>query len=574
MKNKKVLGYDGALGKVSIKESSGFIEDVSFGEFVQPALINVSDQDAWKLYEGNEWIFSVINRITHDCVKVKPKIVPKDRSRKVEGRLKQRVDILREFFENPNGNKEGFFEIREKVIRDLLVFGRASIEKVILAGSRKLKEIYAQSPKYVYVQADEHGNLPVKDTYVQKPPHSSKKGEVKYDIDEMIFMVLLPTSGTMYGLKIIDAIANSVAADILRAAYNHKFFVNGAEAGGILGLEGMSKTELKKFRAYWKENFKGANKAHKTAVVNVPLKYVRMALTNRDLQFKEYGAELRTKIFSAYGMQPFIMGIVDATTGKLNSGQQVDSYKDGALRPILTREEYYYTEEIIKRGFGFSDIVIEFPDIDLADVEKQTEIDRKDIEAGILIINEVRRRRGLSDVPWGNTPVSLAPGGGQVDPTTGQIIPPSSQPTNGQPAKKPIPKKTVLDKFVTSSIIKLSAILDNLEEDVKMLPKISIQEYFKEKQIFVNGKEFKIKMYHVPYELKNSNLWKSLEIALNFDYICSKDDVRYLYLESISSKIKYLFFAAALKGNLNNLISEIDRYIYEEKKSDIFCEMF
>ncbi len=61
-----------------------------------------------------------------------------------------------------------------------------------------------------------------------------------------------------------------------------------------------------------------------------------MAMTNRDLQFSEYGTELRTKIFAAYNIAP-IMGIVDATTGKLNSGQQVELYKDGALRPTFKK---------------------------------------------------------------------------------------------------------------------------------------------------------------------------------------------------------------------------------------------
>lgn len=575
MKIKKIFApSDTALGKIEVKNSAGFVEDLSYGETLRPALVTVSDADSWRFYKGNDWIFSTVNRIVHDCVKVKPKIVPKDKTRKVKGRIAARIKEVSNFLENPNSNKEHFFELREKSIRDMLVYGRSTMEKVLSSSTRKLVELYAQTPKYITIAADGHGNVPTKRAYKLEPPGRSNESIQWYDIDEMIFMTLLPVSTSVYGLKIMDSIANSVAADILRSVYNAKFFVNGAEAAGIIGLEGMSKTELNRFRSYWKENFKGANKAHKTAAVNVPVKYVRMALTNRDLQFKEYGVELRTKIFSAYNMQPFIMGIIDATTGKLNSVQQVESYKDGAIRPILTREEHYYTEEIIKMGFGYTDIVMEFPDIDLADIEKQSTIDSNDLKSGVIVINEIRRRRGLAEVPWGNTPLSMAPGGGQVDPTTGTVIPPSIQENGGAPKPKPKPKKSLFDKCVCGIQLCVDAIIENGEKELKEIPTINIQEFFKEKQIFANGKSFKIKDYHLPHELRKTKLWEILEKGMNDCISLENDDVRSIYLRSVTSKIKYLFFNAIIVKNLNNLRLEIDRYVYEEKKTDFYCEIF
>jgi HK97 family phage portal protein len=563
-KTKRIItGQNSTLDNIIIKDSSGFIEDLVIGKTIQPALVKVRDTDAWSLYKGSEWIFSTVNRIVSDTVKAVPHIVPKDKTKKISGRLAKRIQVIKDFLDNPNDNKESFNDIRQKVIRDKLVYGRATIEKILNPINRGLLEIYAQDPKYIKIAADEHGNMPSSAAYVLQPP--SKKEET-YDIDQMIFMVHIPVSNSLYGVKTIDAIANTVAADILRAVYNSRFFVNNGEAGGIISLEGMNKTDLKKFRDMWNKEFKGAKNAHKTAAVNVPIEYVRMAITNRDLQFSEYGSELRGKIFAAYGMQPFIMGIVDGTSGKLNSKQQVELYKDGALRPLLEQEAYYYTHEIIQMGFKFNDIEITFPTIDLSDIETQTNLDRQDAEAGILVINEIRARRGLGEVPWGNTPVSLAPGGGQVDPNTGRIIPPSAQGN-----KKP--KKSLLDKYINSVKIKLSSILESELKD--NLPTPNIEEMIKLKQIYINGKNFDVKFYTLPTTLTKTILHDILDSALDPSYLCEKGkDVRFVYFESIASKIKYVVFINLIAKTITKIETEIDMILYEEKNSSIFFEVF
>lgn len=445
---KRITRHNSIISKiVSVdvaKNARGFIEDISVGDTTQPCLIRLTDADCWNLYKGNDWILSVVNRIVRDCVKVKPRIVPKQKDKDISGRLKKRIEVVEKFLDNPNNNKESFADIREKTIRDLLVYGRKAIEKVLNPFTRTLKEIYAQCPKNLTINTDAHGNIRPTRSYKLLP--YGAKDPVYWDIDEMIYIVHNPISNSAYGMRILDGIANTVASDMLRATHNANYFINGAEAAGLLGLEGMSDKALKAFRSYWKENFKGAHNAHKTAAVNVPIKYVRMAITNRDLEFSEYGKELRAKIFSGYGMQPVVMGIGDASSGKTSTAEQIELYKDGALRPILSKEAYYYTKEIIEIGFGFDDVMVEFIGIDQIDIGTQSTIDIAETTAGLQTINEVRLRRGDPKVPWGDTPISVLPGGGQVDPNSGKLIPPSKtgDSTNGKTnanTKKPKAKK-------------------------------------------------------------------------------------------------------------------------------------
>lgn len=554
-----ITGKNAALDRIVTKSPKSFVDDLRVGDTIEPAVIRISDDDAWALYIGNEWIFSVVNREVSDITKAEPHVRPIDKSAKVDKNMQQRIDKVRRFLDNPNDNKESFKEIREKVVRDMLVFGKGTLEKT-LDERRHIREVYSQDPRGIKIATDVNGKIRESDAYILKDKRG--RGEIKWDIDEMIFMVLNPSSSSFYGVKTLDAIANSVAADILRSTYNARFFINGAEAAGIISLDGMSKKEVDKFKAQWKKNFQGVTRSHKLAVTNVPTKFVRMALTNRDMQFSEYGSELRMKIFSAYAMQPFIMGVIDANTGKLNSEQQVENYKDGALRPILSKESYYYTQEIVKMGFGYKDIAIEFPTLDLADLKTQSEIDRQDVTSGIVVINEVRARRNLSKVPWGDTPVSIIPGGQQVDPSGRSRSPRAS-------AK---PKKSLLHIFKNFVTPRIEAI-DTHRDYLKFNKDWKMNEFIKTKKIFVNSDVYEVNFYQLPVELKRSEAYGVIEKMFTIDAFMKNNDPRIIYFQALISRIKYLIFENLLTKNQNNIYDEIDKIFYEEENSAFALEV-
>ena len=545
MKIKKVNIHDSIATRVlglEVKDASGFIEDVTGdGNVVKPSLVRLRDEDAWRLYESSDWIMSVVNRIVRDCVKVKPLVAPKDPTKKITGRMKDRIKNINDFLDNPNNGKESFAEIREKYIRDMHVYGRGAIEKVNLP-SGKLQEIYAQDPKYLEICSDIHGNIPEERAYRLKSPNvgNNKLGrridpesEVWFNKDELIHLVHNPISKSLYGVKILDGIANIVASDILRAAYNTNFFINGAEASGILSLEEMSEDKLKKFRAYYQQNFKGVKNAHRTMATNVPIKYVRMALSNRDLQFSEYGKELMYKIFAAYSTPAFILGLPDES-GK-DPKVQIELYKDGALRPVLSKESYYLTREIVQDGFGYDDICIGFASLDLIDRASQSNLDVAEAQSGITTINEIRRSRGLPDVRWGDTPISTMPGGGQVDPNSGKLIPPSQQagaggklPATSKPKPRPAnPRKKSMNRVLFRYNVFSDMISKMSDEEIVSKIIISKNIYSSEElhqmvEILKESENVKEKLFDLITKKKSSDLNLNVNVVNEKEKISSK----------------------------------------------------
>lgn len=567
------------------KDSSGYLVELSRDDmgFVQPLLGKVSDRDAWTFYRFNEWLNSIIDRIISDCVKVDVKVVAKDKKSELSKRLQERIRVIERFLDDPNKNKESFKEIREKAIRDLLVYGRAAIEKVLedkdgaKGEFRRLLEIYVLISKNVVINADNRGNLKQTDTYGLIDPKTGKiDSSAKFDIDEIIFMVLKPTSATLYGMKPIDAIASTVAADILRSIYNLNFFVNNGETSGILSLEGAGKKEVRKFRQMWEAKFKGATNSHKLAIVNNVAKFTRMALTNRDMEFGTYGVELFQKMMAVYKMQPIIMGFIDASTGKLNSSQQIQLYKDGALRPILDRESFYYTNEIVKDGFGFTDVKIEFSGLDLLDLEMQSEIDRKDVQNAIITVNEVRTRRGLNPVKWGDAPVIILPGGGQIDPDTGRIINPKAD-NGGSSNKTPKKNQTVSRKKLETYIasVKLqSKILCGCYHPNGEFDGINLEDKTKSKQIHVGGNPYIVKHCTFPVDLKTKKIYELITMITDYENHVNKSDERSKYMDCLASRLKYVILDVLQKGTIEELPNKIDSIASEELNSEFVSELF
>ncbi len=449
--SRKIIGSDIGFRDYT-KSASGFINDFTGNDYVRPQFVRITDHDAWQFYKSNEWINATINRIVEACTKLKPKITLKDKSKKARPRHEHAIEMIQSFFDRPNGNKETMKELRTKFLRDLLVYGRGSMEKVHVG--RVLNELYTIKADTLFMIADANGTLPDHKAYKQTLRNgSASRGSesIFFDKNEVILKVLRPSSETIYGEKPMDSLANTVASDILRATYNSNFFINGGEASGILSLEGMPKSELQKFKQNWKDNHVGVSKSHRLIAVNTKLNYARMAITNRDMEFTSYGKELRNKIFAVFGMQPVIMGLSDDTTSKVDPDQQNQNWKDYCLKPLLMLEAEAYQNEVLYDGFGLDEYEITFPGIDMVDMDAQSLMDERDIKNGVLTINEVRISRGKPVVPWGDTPMSILPGGNQVDPVTGQIIPPSQQenntnkPTNSakKPAKKPTGKKGI-----------------------------------------------------------------------------------------------------------------------------------
>lgn len=410
------------------------------GGYVERQLV-VSYDDMWGMYLRNEWIRSCVDKISKSVTNSKLFAAPISDDEDISPQTQERIAIVQALLDDPNTGLESWQDIRKEYLRDVLIYDAGALE-IVYDQKGIPAEIYTLPGERIRMNVDEHGTFKdEKKAFILVGGTISGKSypDVALQRKELIYMVNNPKSGSVYGLSPLESLYQTVASDLFATKYNSDFFKNNGEASGVLGAEGLSLEELKRFRSFWRQEIAGKN--HKMAIVNGKVTWTPMNLSNRDMQFLEYQRWLLCKIMTVYGMQPIVLGIIDPTTGKLNSEEQMKAYREETVRPLLELETYQLTKVLVQQGFGFDDVKIDYEAIDIQNELVNSQIAVSSVSAGILTPNEARRIYfQLPEIEGGDELRGIA------TPASLEAMPEEANPATG---KEPKPKERVSSKEPT-----------------------------------------------------------------------------------------------------------------------------
>ena len=369
----------------------------------------LSYSQMYEFYRKNEWVRSCVDLIVGTCSKTKVKVVPVNADEEITPETQKHIEEVEALIHNPNKRDESFEMLRRKILKDILIYDAGALE--IVYQGEKPAELCDLPGDRMRISVDENGYYNEEAFYLipkLKPGETWKKDNaVPFSQEEVIYFMQNPRAGGVYGLSPIESLVNSIEADLNAGEYNANFFLNNAEPSGIINLKGLPKAELTRFKNFWKQDLKTYKNAHKIFITNIEkgIEWLKTSENAKDMQFMEYQKWLLQKILTVYRVKPFVLGIIDETTGKLNSAEQWIAFKESAIDPLLSMEAYLYTTKLINAGFGYDDVKIEFESIDIRDESAEAERAVKLVTSGIMTINEVRKKLyGLNEVDWGNQP--------------------------------------------------------------------------------------------------------------------------------------------------------------------------
>lgn len=367
--------------------------------------------EMYSFYKRDEWIRTCIDMIVGTCSKVKLEVKPVKEEKTIPAETQSHIDEVTALFDNPNGKDESFEMIRRKVLKDVLIYDAGALE-IVYSNDNKPFELYDLPGDRIRISVDKHGYYNKNAFYliptIKTDTVWEEKNATPFKKEEVIYLMQNPRAGSVYGLSPIESLINSIESDLNASEYNANFFSNNAEPSGILNLPNLPRAELARFKEQWKRDLKTYKNAHKVFLTNIKdgIQWTKTSESAQDMQFMEYQKWLVQKILSVYKIKPFVLGLIDGTTGKLNSSEQWQAFKESAIDPLLSLESYLYTTKIINAGFGYNDIKVEFQPIDVKDEVTQAEQATKLVTAKIMTVNEVRKKYyNLPDVPWGDSPV-------------------------------------------------------------------------------------------------------------------------------------------------------------------------
>lgn len=423
--------------KKSVLSDKGGFHRAAGSTFGESLLANMAESEGMSfdtmsdLYRINAWIRSIVdkieNRVTQVDLVVKKVDLGKDAPEKILKTQEEHVESVNGLIRDPNDGAESFYEIRKKTTKDLLLFDSAGIE--IVRGKRigDGKEI----PAMLFNVPGDEILLNIDKTGAFRNPLSSAYHQIKdrrkmaeWGLWDFMYFVKNPRSGFPYGLAPLESLIMPVSGDLQADKYNLDFFSNNARPNiaflfDNLGF-GRSQNMLERAKRWYLDNhqaqphlplFMGTEKGE--------VKLQQIQISNKDMEHKDYQVHNLMKMMAVFGMQPFVMGVITETTGKLNSEEQSVQFKIDAVLPYLKVFNEKFNIVVIwnNNGFGYSDVFIDHDELDIKDEDALAKQRERYLKNGVLTVDEVRDQLGLARVPWGQfpfIPVNLSQFGGQV----------------------------------------------------------------------------------------------------------------------------------------------------------------
>jgi HK97 family phage portal protein len=253
------------------------------------------------------------------------------------------------------------------------------------------------------------------------------------------------------GYNPIQAAREAVATGLAAQSYGMRYFENDATPGGWIEYPGQFKDEEQKrrFREQFQATQTGRHR-HKTAVLEMGMKYHQISITNQDAQYLETRKFSVSEIARLFRIPPHLIGDLDKATFS-NIEQQSIEFVNFTLMPWLVR-----WEEAIRYAFLDPDdgLNVEFQTKALlrGDAAARAMYYHNGILDGWMVRNEARTAEGLNPIEGLDEPLrplnmveeneaeddAKKPAPGAVPPAP---LPGQKQPAEPAPLEPPKPGK-------------------------------------------------------------------------------------------------------------------------------------
>ena len=377
----------------------------------------LSYADMRLMYIGNVWVRACVDRVTNRVASIPPTVKTiGGKGGVIPEETKRHRDEVEDFISNPNATTESFGSIRRCVTKNLLIYDAAAFEIVKAStadGTKKTPaEMYSVPGETIKLNVDKRGIFrSLKEAYHQVD--AGGKIVARFPQDELTYIKLHPEAGRIYGLSPLESLRQTVTAELYASQYNLDFFANNATPKFAVMFSGLPSgtvsESMTRLRQWWDHELRGH--PHRPLLLGTAggnVQFAKVANTQNEMQFQEYSRILLLKIMAIYGVQPFILGVVDANTGKLNSQQQEELFKRDAIAPQLEVFKHHFNTEVVwpELGFGYRDVYLDWKSFQQKDEKELAEIHEIYWRIGALTINMIREELGLDrlEEEWADMP--------------------------------------------------------------------------------------------------------------------------------------------------------------------------
>jgi hypothetical protein len=351
--------------------------------------------------------------------------------------------MVRRILKKPNDNQTGrqFFLT---LIRDLVTFGYGAVEIVRTGKLEQPVQLWVMDAARLRIDFDEHGyikgfdmldarGVPIVDVKKQpnmsdlwgfpqgstmgatsgpippSVPPSGYEGTSGYtslhgwEPPDVIYFTLNPISESAYPhSKIVQLFSAALLEDLMLEFISERFTDSNIPFG-VFDLGDVTETELKLAIDNWNAQAANSNRILMTGSKGSGSKWIPFGYHLKDLEATELLREVRGKIMSIMGVTMNELG-ESQDVNKSNGYNLSFTFKKRAIEPVLDEVTETLTARLLWEELGYRDAELYYEEIDSRDDFLMSQIDNNYERFGILTINEIRNRKGLTSVPGGDEP--------------------------------------------------------------------------------------------------------------------------------------------------------------------------
>ena len=245
-------------------------------------------------------------------------------------------------------------------------------------------------PRQMYVVTDQFGDVI---RWIQKKRNGAEI--VEFEPHEIAhFKFQDDPDSAVFGLSPLEPVIWEVRTDLAAMTSNYVFFENDAiPAAQYILDEELTVEEQKRAIRQLEEQVKGADKRHRSIAVQGVRDIKQLSVTAKDMEFHVLRRFTTEKVCAMYGVPKTVLNYTDSVN-YANGKEQTQKFWEGTVEPLEQALAEFVNKELLPK-LGITSIELEFRPRNFDNREWNEESSRRDIEHGIITINEAREARGL-----------------------------------------------------------------------------------------------------------------------------------------------------------------------------------
>jgi HK97 family phage portal protein len=231
---------------------------------------------------------------------------------------------------------------------------------------------------------------------------------------QILHMKYPDPSDPFVGIGVPQTIPVWIDSDNYAMEYNRKFFLNGANIGLYVQSETNVEGNIDRIKRGLRENYAGADNAHKIPVLPKGAKLEHTGVTHKDMDFQNLAEATRDRILAGFRVSKTILGTAESDTNRATAETADYVFSKRTIKPKMLLIISYLNEFLVPR-YG-DDLYLTFIDPTPDDkAARTTEMTAATAGLPLMTQNEGRQNYlGLGPVAGGDrlmAPSTMQPAG-------------------------------------------------------------------------------------------------------------------------------------------------------------------